>query len=180
MSVQQAEHEFSRTVAIDDVDGDGVRLEMEATAEEREAMARRFALRSLDRLTATAHLQRTGAGAAVRARVNFTADVVQSCVVTLDPVPDHIEEFLEFVYAPEEELLVEGGEVVLSLDDEDPPEPVRDGVIDLGEAVAERLALALEPYPRKPGASLEEVLGTAAGREDEEKESPFVVLRRSR
>ena len=46
-------------------------------------------------------------------------------------------------------------EVDLSLDEEDPPDPIVGGIIDIGEAVAEHLALALEPFPRAPGAEFQ-------------------------
>ena len=177
MSAQQAEPQFSRPVHVDGVGADKVTFELEAHTEERRALGRRLGLRSLDRLTATARVKRAGAAGVVHLRVNFVADVVQSCVVTLDPVPVHIEESFELVYAPEEDIPVERGEVVLTQDGEEPPEPLRDGILDLGEAVAEHLALALDPYPRKPGVSVGDVLAEVAGDGEGEDGSPFAVLR---
>ncbi len=60
-------------------------------------------------------------------------------------------------------------------EDDEWPEPIVEGRIDIGEAVAQQLALALDPYPRKPGISLEDVIGNAAAGDDRPA-SPFAVL----
>lgn len=179
VSTERVQPEFSRLVRADEVGDEDLVYEFEATADERRALAQRFSLLSLDRLTAVARVRRGGSGGGLRVRVNFAADVVQSCVVTLDPVPAHIEESLELAFVPEAEMPTESDVVVLDPEAEDPPEAIRDGVIDLGEAVAEHLALALDPYPRKPGASVSELLAQVAGEDDEEdRGSPFAALQR--
>jgi uncharacterized metal-binding protein YceD (DUF177 family) len=81
---------------------------------------------------------------------SFEAEVVQSCVVTLDPVPARLVESFSALFG-------EGGPGMAALvdaEEEDEPEPIEGGAIDLGETVAQHLSLALDPYPRKPGASL--------------------------
>lgn len=178
MNAKQAESEFSRPFAVDEMGADEVRVELEARAEERAALARRLDLLALDRLTAVARIKRSGAGGAFGVHVNFVADVVQSCVVTLDPIPVHIEESVDLVYAPEHEIPVERVEVVLSQEGEDRPEPLREGAIDLGEAVAEHLALALDPYPRRPGVSLDDVRRAGGPESGAEDEGPLAMLRR--
>ena len=177
MNARQGEAEFSRLVTVEDVGERGKIVEIEAGTAERQALARRLALVSLDRLTAKAALERQGEGRATALRVNFTADVVQSCVVTLDPVPARIEDSFELVFVPEDEAPADRVEVVVTEDEDDPPEPLRQGGIDVGEALAEHLALALDPYPRRPGVSVEEVLAEA-GVAGEDAEGPFVALRR--
>lgn len=175
MSAKREGSEFNRPVRGETVGDREVGYEIEADAEERAALARRFALLALDRLAATVSLRRPGEGKSLRARVSFAADVVQSCVVTLDPVPDHIEESFEVVYVPEREAGAGATEEVLNVDDVEPPEVMVDGLVDIGEALAEHLALALEPYPRKAGVSVEDV-PRQGGTEPEE--NPFAILRR--
>jgi uncharacterized metal-binding protein YceD (DUF177 family) len=177
MNARQGETEFSRLVGVDDVGVRGKIVEIEAGAAERQALARRLALISLERLTAKAALAREGEGGATGLRVNFTADVVQSCVVTLDPVPARIEDSFELVFVPEDEAPADRIEVVVTEDEDDPPEALREGRIDVGEAIAEHLALALDPYPRRPGVSAEEVLAEA-GVAGKDAEGPFDALRR--
>lgn len=178
VSAELAEPEFSRPVHIDVVAARAVTLKLEAEPDERRALAARLSLVSLERLTARAELEPLGDRGRVRVRVILVADVIQSCVVTLEPVPAHIEESFGLVFAPPTDIPAEKGEVDLVLDGEQPPEPLHEGRFDLGEAVAEHLALALDPYPRKAGASVEEAYGEGAGDGGEEEDGPFAVLKR--
>ena len=142
--------EFSRPVEIKDVGSDGISLAIEADASERQALARRFDLVSLDKLIASATIAPVSRSL-FRVAGSFEAEVVQSCVVTLDPVPARMVESFSALFG-------EGGPGLAALidadEDEDVPEPIEGGVIDLGETVAQHLSLALDPYPRKPGATL--------------------------
>ena len=144
------EPEFSRPIAAETISNQIQRREIAAEPAECQALARRFGLLALDKLAATLELRRQ-AGDVIHIHGHLLADVVQSCVVTLAPVPAHIETDFELSYGGK----AAEGEV----DDMDPagldaPEPLADGRIDLGEAVAQQLAIALDPYPRAPGASL--------------------------
>jgi uncharacterized metal-binding protein YceD (DUF177 family) len=177
MKAPQVEAEFSRLIGGDDIGERETIVEIEANSKERAALARRLSLLSLDRLIATATIRRLDRGNALGLHVNFTADVVQSCVVTLDPVPARIEDSFDLVFVPEDEIPANESEVVLTEDEVEPPEPLRDGKIDVGEAVAEHLALALEPYPRRPDVSAQDVLEASVGAEPEA-EGPFAALRR--
>jgi uncharacterized metal-binding protein YceD (DUF177 family) len=158
--------EFSRIVDVERL-GEAEELhEIEATADERAALAERFGLVALESLTASLRLRRARGGA-VRVTGQFSADVVQTCVVTLEPVPSHIEETFRLLYVPEE-ALAQRKEVLTPHEEEEMPEPLVGNAIDLGEAVAQQLGVALNPYPRAPGASLEasngpEREGTAPG-----------------
>ena len=164
--------EFSRPVHIKDIGEEGVSLDIEADASEREALARRFGLVSLDTLTASVTLSPVSRSL-FRVAGSFEAEVVQSCVITLDPVPARLVESFSALFGeggPGMAALVEAEEA------EDEPEPIKDGAIDLGETVAQHLSLALDPYPRKPGASLPDEY--AAGREGAEngRVKPFAGL----
>jgi uncharacterized metal-binding protein YceD (DUF177 family) len=75
---------------------------------------------------------------------------VQACVVTLEPVRAQLSE--DFTVAFGAVRPAAEGEVIIGLDEEDPAEELTDGRIDLGEVVAQQLAVALDPYPRAPGA----------------------------
>ncbi|MCW2309972.1 YceD family protein [Rhodobium gokarnense] len=116
-------------------------------------------------------------GASVKGRLE--ADVVQSCVVTLEPVPQHLDEDVDLVFLPAEDSARRKPEEELDIDPEgeDPPEILEDGRIDLGALVLEHFALGLDPYPRKEGAFLpEEEAGDTAGRNDPPP-SPFAALK---
>ena len=156
--------EFSRPVTVSRLSHHEKVFDIEADAPEREALARRFGILAVASLTASVRLALVAGGAVVRLKGRLSADVVQACVVTLEPVPAHVEEDFELTYAaaaPED-----GAEVVVDLDVEDPPEPIDNGMIDMGEAVAEHLALALDPFPRAPGAVF------TSGAEEQPAETP--------
>lgn len=112
----------------------------------------------------------TRGGARVTGRL--TARVVQACVVTLEPVESVIDEAVSLRFAPDgsREAAKPGAEIEIPHQGVDPPEPVRDGSIDLGLALTELLVLAIDPYPRKPGAVFD------AGPEPAPEPSPFAAL----
>jgi uncharacterized metal-binding protein YceD (DUF177 family) len=149
--------EFSRPVPLARVRREPLREEIAASADERTALARRLDLVSLDRLSATVALARQGDGT-ILLTAAFAAEFVQSCVVTLDPVGGAVEERFALRYGPAEWAPDTIGEE----DDEPAFEPLLGEAIDIGEAVAQELALALPPFPRAPGASVEAELGSNA------------------
>lgn len=169
--------EFSRPVAVDRLGPEEAVFEIAPSGGERAALAKRFGLISLDGLEAKVTLRRLDDARRVRLSATFSVDVVQSCVVTLEAVPSHIEDSFVLVY---QEGAKEFRKAICLLEGEDPPEPLIDGVIDVGEAVAEHLGLALDPYPRAPGAD-HSALGSyrgSGGEEGEAPESPFRQLAR--
>ncbi len=154
-----SEPEFSRPVAVDRLGESGLALELVASAAERAALARHLGLLALEQLSGRAAIDRVDGGPVVRLRVAWTADVVQSCVVTLDPVPARLDEAFEQRFVPPAAKAGPAREVFVDVGEEaeEPPEPLIGGRIDIGAALAEQLALALDPYPRKPGAALTEL-----------------------
>lgn len=162
--------EFSRAVRIDTLGAEPRRMTIEAEAGEREALARRFGLVAIGRLAAEADLARKGDEVIARGQV--TAAVTQSCVASGEPVEAEIDEPFDLRFRPEPgpggaDEEIELGEAELDI-------AFYDGAaVDLGEAVAETLSLALDPYPRAPGA--EEAL-KAAGVKSEEEAGPFGAL----
>lgn len=158
--------EFSRPLAMDRVPLTGMTMTVTAAADERAALARRLGLPAIASLIAVFRL-RPGPGGVIDAVGTMAARVTQACIVSLDEFSaDVTEEFsLRFVSAgyESEELDPDAVDEI----------PVTAGLMDLGEAAAEQLALALDPYPRKPGATL-------AGDTDDSAMNPFAGLARPR
>jgi uncharacterized metal-binding protein YceD (DUF177 family) len=142
--------EFSRPVLLARVGAEGFRQAIAATEAERAALARRFDLLALDRLSAAVELVRRGKEMFFL-RAAFDAEFVQSCVVTLDPVTGAVSEEFSLLLGPPE---VEG-EAAGTVGDEVAFEPIVGDRIDIGEAVAQEFALALPPFPRSPAAEAE-------------------------
>ncbi len=166
-----APNEFSRRIRIDDL-GDETTEEIEATGSERDALARRLGLAAVEGLSARVVLRRLSNDGLIRVSGKLSATVRQVCVVTLEPVVNTVEqEFTQLFGAAPDGQPVD--EVLIDLDAEDPPEPVVDGGVDIGEVVTEHLALALDPYPRREGARMR--VGDWAGSEGDS--SPFAVLK---
>ena len=103
------------------------------------------------------------------------AEVTQSCVVSLEPIEATVDEPVDVRFAPpkaaDRKASEEQEALTLSLAEEDEPDPVIDGKIDLGALAAEFFALGLDPYPRKPGAILDEESANS-----EPTDSPFAGL----
>ena len=159
---------FAHHLRLDRI-GDGERLDLTADEEERNAIAWRLGLGALSCLEAHAALTRDGE--IVRARGRLAAALEQSCVVTNAPVPAHIDEPFELVFMPEPEA---AGEDEIELGGGDLDVVFHDGSeIDLGTAIADTLALSLNPYPRSSGA---EAALKEAGVLTEAEASPFAVL----
>ena len=158
---------FAHDLRIDSI-RDGDRLDLMADEAERRAIAKRLGLGSIERLEAHATLERNGE--LVRAEGRLIAALEQSCVVTGEPVPAHIDEPFSLVFVPEPEA---GGEEI-ELGEKDCDTVFHDGaVIDLGSAIADTLALSLDPYPRSAEA---EAALRDAGVMTEEQASPFAAL----
>lgn len=161
--------EFSRPFPVEKLRSHAMTESIEANEEELEALARRLDVVALKGLRATMQMQRIHSGEMVEVRGRLDADVVQNCVVTLEPFESTVtEEFTAYFARPgsmpkEEEV---------AIDDDASPEPIgADGMIDLGELTAQHLSLALDPHPRKPGVTFETPEAAADG-----PANPFAVL----
>ena len=158
--------EFSRLVPLARVGSEALRQEIAATEEERAALARRFGLVSIDRLTSTVELVRRGRDL-VLLRAAFDAAFVQDCVVTLEPGPGTASERFALLYGPPE-----AEEGAVGTDEDVAFEPLTADVIDIGEAVAQEFSLALPPFPRSAEAAIE------AEEPVPVEETPFAALAR--
>lgn len=143
---------FSRTIEAGSISSRGSERRIEASATERAALADLLDLQAIGSLAATLSMRRLASGL-VEVKGSLEADVVQTCVVTLEPVPAKIAESFRVTFGEgveEPEL----AEIDLYYEDQDPPEPIVDGMIDLGALVVEYLSLGLDPYPRKADAAI--------------------------
>ena len=139
--------EFSHPLPIGPIGPAGRHEVLEADAEECAALAARFGILGIEAFRAELSLAAEEDGSVV-ARGRLAATVTQECVVTLEPVRQAIAEAVVLRFLPPGREPEDGPE------DMDEIETGPGGVADLGEALAEQLALALDPYPRAPGAEL--------------------------
>jgi len=164
---------FAHQLRLDQV-RDGERLDLVADEAERRGIAKRLGLVLLDRLEAHVCLAKTNE--IVRAQGRLVAALDQSCVITGDPVAAHVDEPFELLFTPEPTESAPDEEIELGESDCDVV--FYDGAsIDLGGAIADTLALSLDPYPRSAGA---EAALKEAGVMTEEQASPFAVLAKLR
>ncbi|MGE0253895.1 MAG: DUF177 domain-containing protein [Alphaproteobacteria bacterium] len=172
--------EFSRLLPLERLDREGtVEIEIVAEASECAGLATRFGLAGLEALSARLKARRNPVGEVV-VTGTLSARPVYTCVVSLEPFVGSVDERVALRFAPADED--EPVERNAGPDDDDPPEPLPDDALDLGEIVAEQLALGLDPHPRAPGASLDDEAATAVGRDggDARPVSPFAALERLR
>ena len=149
--------EFPRPIEVSDLPAHGLDISVQATPAEREALCRRFELEELCTLEAQVRVERArdrDGGAAIRVQAELHGEVLQKCVVTLEPFPVEVdEEFAILFQFPATKP--DGTGDLEDIMAEDSPEPLDTPEIDVGELVAQHMALALDPYPRSPGAALE-------------------------
>ena len=161
--------EFAHRLPLNQI-RDGERIDLAADEGERLKIAERLGLRSLDRLEAHASLERKGEK--IRARGRLKAGLCQSCVITGDPVEARVDEAFDIYFLPEPSA--EGGDEEIELVESDCDVVFHDGsAIDLGSAIADTLALGLDPYPRSAGA---EAALKEAGVLTEAEAGPFAAL----
>ena len=149
---------FSRLVRVESLPREGQVVTIEATPTERDALASFYKLPAIAALTATLRLEPWGRGGA-RVTGAVHGELTQVCIVSLEPFPATVDEDVDVRFAPQtvadpRSRAAQEAQTV-SLADEDEPDPVIDGKIDLGALAAEFFALGLDPYPRKPGAVFE-------------------------
>ena len=155
--------ELSRVIEVSRIPVTGSAERIIADSTERALVARRLGLPAVSSLTADLMLTRWH-GEGVKVAGRFDAEVEQVCVVTLDPFPATVSDTIERYFLPNARAAEPEADI----------DSFADGVIEIGEVVVESLSLALDPYPRKPGAEfhgVEDGPGSA-----EPVSSPFAVL----
>ena len=178
MPIPPPDGEFVRVFRTDELGATPERFTFAATAAECAALAQRFDLTSLADLSVAGTLRRLEDGESVALDVHFTAAIGQLCVVTLDPIARRLDERFELGYKPLPDAYagVER-EVVVAIDEPDPPEPLVDHTIDVGAAVAEHLALVIEPYPRNENVSIAPDYADVGGDQADRRDHPLAALR---
>ena len=130
----------------------GLHRELEADEAQRKAMAEVAGLREV--LSARASfdvIPKSGGRFQVSGQVR--ARIGQTCVVTLDPIETDIDEEIDLMFAPPEQITALSALADDTAEGEsDPPEPIEGGIIDLGRLATDALFLGIDPYPRKPDA----------------------------
>ena len=162
-------------IVVAQIPDTGLHRDVEADVAARAAMAELAGLREVLSMSASFDVIPKGDGR-FQVRGNVSARIGQTCVVTLDPIENELDEPIDLVFAPPEQIpaladLVDA-EVEGEVEIPDPPEPIVGGVIDLGRLATDALLLGVDPYPRKPGAAFEPQV-TAADPEDH----PFAALK---
>lgn len=154
----KAKSEIERLVDISRLGTNGAALDIVASEGERKALATRFSFLGLPAFSARVTIdQKVGGRIVVEGRLR--GKIVQACILSLDPVTQELDEPFRLVFQQDltEDRDPESGEALLSAQP-DAPEPLSGNVLDVGELVAEQLALAADPYPRRPGLKLEDVM----------------------
>lgn len=151
--------EIERIVDVDRLGAGGsTALDIAASDSERAALAKRFGFLGLPAFSARVTVDRRSGGRVV-VEGRLRGKIVQACILTLDPVTQDLDETFRIIFKQDlaEERDPESGEALVS-PQADAPEPLSGNLLDVGEIVAEQLSLAADPYPRRPGAKLEDVL----------------------
>jgi hypothetical protein len=162
---------FSVIYDLSDLSDAGAELAIEATPEQRARIAEWAEVQSVDRFAARITLKRHSA-TRFEYVAELAADVVQSCVVTLEPVPAHLA--LEIVRSLHLIRMPRGanlGPLELAPVSDETPEEIADTRYDLAAPLLEEFSLALDPYPRAPGVTFE------VPKDEDPKEGPFAVLK---
>jgi hypothetical protein len=165
--MENAKNPWNVPIAVDDIPESGLHIEAEAPADVRAQLVKLAHLRDLPHLSAIFDLTRRDGGVHVAGQVN--ARVGQTCVVTLDPLERDLNEPINLLFAPTRGA-ARDNDTGRKVGDEEPPEPLIEGKLDLGAIATEFLLLGIDPYPRKTGAEF------AAIKPADDSAKPFAAL----
>lgn len=163
---------FDAVVRIDRLPATGRDVSVDLNEPTRAALAETLKLSAIDSFSA--HLDVVPLRGGIRAQGRLVADIVQPSVVSFEPVGQHIEEEIDRVFLPEPHGHKHKSEpeIFVDLEDDDFPDHIDGPEVDLSALLVETLALAIDPYPRRPGESLDS-LGLGLG---EKEAGPFAAL----
>jgi Large ribosomal RNA subunit accumulation protein YceD len=166
---------WSVPIVVAQIPDTGLHRDLEAGQAVRDRMAEVAGLREIMSASASLDVTPKGGGRVqvagwVRARIG------QTCVVSLDPIENDIDEAIDLIFAPPEQIpeLADLVDDAAESDTEipDPPEPIENGIIDLGRVATDALFLAVDPYPRKP-----DVVFEPPDVADDPEDHPFAALK---
>ncbi|MCX7320398.1 MAG: DUF177 domain-containing protein [Hyphomicrobiales bacterium] len=166
---------WSVPVPVTEIPDVGLSQTIEARPDQRKAMAELGGLPDIAAVKAELNLLAVKGGT-VHITGRVKGRVTQTCVVTLEPVENEVDEAVDVVFAPPSQIR----ELAESMDEDgdgdedrpDPPEPIENGMIDLGKLATDALFLGLDPYPRKPDAEFQDQVA-----EPSPEEHPFAALK---
>lgn len=162
-------------IRVDSMPPTGRHLRLALDADEREAVAAALGISAVERLQATLHAVKFRGGMRVTGRLE--AEIVQPSVVSLEPVRQTIDEPIDRIFLPGPHKPAAGAagtEIFVDLEADEPPDHFEGPEADMSDLVIESLALAIDPYPRAEGESVES-LGLPVDEDDEP--SPFARLK---
>jgi len=174
MTVTPETPEFDARIRRDQIPADGRPVTVKADEEQRAALARRFNVTSVEAFGAEVTASRFKGGVRVQGRVHGT--VIQPCTVSGEPVTQYIDEPVDRVFLPGKDRNADaaaGSETWVNLEDDAFPDYFEGNEIDLSDMLMEVFAMAIDLYPRAPGAELD----PAAKGDDPANISPFSVLK---
>jgi hypothetical protein len=169
---QPAQQPWHVPVRLEDVPETGLHLDLVADEHVRASLAALLGVTDMPRLEAVLDVIRRGNGLRVTGRVSAT--VGQTCVITLEPLQNEVDEPIDVTFEPLSGADVAAEELSGERDTDEPPEVLSDGTADVGKLGAEFLMLGIDPYPRKPGAQFTPPADQGAPT------SPFAALGRLR
>jgi Large ribosomal RNA subunit accumulation protein YceD len=145
----------------------GMPVTIEADEDQRRLLAQQHGLLGVECFRADLVVSKWK-GEGVRVSGQVDADITQACVVSLDPMDAHVNAEIEALFVPEDSRLSRAqtghkAEILLDAEGPDSPEPFLGDTIDVGALAEQYFALAIDPYPRKEGASLEETSPASGG-----------------
>jgi hypothetical protein len=166
---------WSIAIVVAQIPDTGMHREFEASPATRAAMADVAGLREV--LSAQASLDVTPKGGGrIHVAGRVQARIGQTCVVSLDPIENDIDEAIDLIFAPPEQIPEMAALVDEAAESDtevpDPPEPIENGMIDLGRIATDALFLAVDPYPRKPDVVFEPPVVA-----DDPEDHPFAALK---
>ncbi|MGH1403328.1 MAG: YceD family protein [Alphaproteobacteria bacterium] len=161
------EFEWSHFIDSSPIGERETKIEIDAPADVLENLCKRLKVHSIDSLKACVYLQRNAVNRYVHVKGDIKAELKQCCVITTDPVSEIVHDAfstwyvepnkaVSFTKAKRDRLSPKEKDELPMLEEEEDPEMIVDGKIDLGELIVQNLSLALNPYPRVEGAAFEQ------------------------
>ena len=165
--------EFSKILLAEALGEAAKFVRLEANAVECAALAVRFELVSVESLVGDLIIERIKGSEIIRVRGRMSAEIQQFCVISGETVRGNLVESVDERFSSSDET---GIEIEIAFEEENPPEPIMEGKIDLAEIIAQYLAVAIDPYPRAPGAKIPQQYQDEEGDMLETRKNPFEVL----
>lgn len=179
--------EWSEFIESSDIESKPLKVDLSMPEKNKKLVCKRLGIAGIDSVEATIKLTRSSVTKVIHAGGSLKAEIRQNCVITAEELERSIKEDFEgwfadpseavsFEKARRERLNQKEKEELPVMEEAEDPEPVIEGKIDLGELVVQHLALAIEPYPRKPGADLG-LEGKEDRTDDYDYTNPFAKLK---